>query len=359
MGEGKHNIAEAGYPNLSVDRPSVTLEVEAGDVPPGWDDALLADDGVVFHSEAWGTYKTADGGGDPLFFQWRGQPGGEVVGRGLGIRRPPRGSRVGRVAARISFDAPPAGGVAADFVSPLAAWARKSPAVVEVELGSLGAVGSWGPGPLPRPMARCEYLVAPGTQDDLWSGVRQLARRKVKRAQKHGLQCREARLPDELLAFAEVYRATEVRLSRTKDYVPDPGFDIDRFAESLLGLIQRGCARLYGAYAGEGLEAGTVFTTFGRRAYMIYSAATDSGRAEGAPFLVMFTALRELRDAGFEHLNLGGAASDAADPDSADHGLHLFKTRFGAAPRPQISASLRARPMRARAIAGLRRLVRR
>jgi hypothetical protein len=337
----------------------LALEIYDGEAPPGWDDALLAAGSVVFHSEAWAAYKTGGVEGDPLFCLWREGAGGSVVARGLGIRRPGRRSRATRIAVKVGFDSPPAAIAAADFVSPLARWARRSPAVIEIGLGSFDPVGSWAGAPLPRPWARCEYLVPPGDADDLWSGMRQLARRKVKRAEKYGLEARETQLPEELRDFAAVYRTTEERLSRTKDYVRASGFDSERFAESLARLLDRGCGRLYGVFSERGLEAGTVFATFGSRAYMIYSAATDSGREAGAPFLAMYAGLRDLRAAGFEQINLGGAGGDAADPDSADHGLHRFKTRFGAEAVVRTSGSLVVRPLRAKLVAGGRRLVRR
>jgi lipid II:glycine glycyltransferase (peptidoglycan interpeptide bridge formation enzyme) len=105
------------------------------------------------------------------------------------------------------------------------------------------------------------------------------------------------------------------------------------------------------------MVGGTMFANFADRAYLIYSGATDAGRDEGAPFLILFTALKELRASGYPNVNLGGAAGDAPDPDSADHGLHQFKTRFGAAAEPRTSGTLRLRPLRARAVERVRGLV--
>lgn len=339
----------------------LTLDVHPGKAPPGWDEALLEAGAAVFHSTAWAAHRTGAGEGDPLFCLWR-ERGGEVAARGLGVRRPGEGSRAGRLAAKLSFDSPPAASAAGgDFVAPLAAWAKCAPALVELALGSYDALGHWREGPLPRPRARLEYVLPPGGgEEELWEGMRKLARRKVKRAEKEGQEGREAPSPRELREFVAVYRTTERRLSQAKrGYVPDVGPDAEAFAASLEQLTSRGCGRLFATFAGGRLEAGTFFATFGRRAYMIYSGATDEGRAAGAPFLAMFAALRELRAAGFEQIGLGGAAGDAADPDSEDHGLHQFKTRFGAVAERRTSGSLLVRPLRARAVAGARRLVRR
>lgn len=342
-------------------RGDLALEIHPGKAPPGWDEALLEAGGVVFHSTAWAAHKTGAGEGDPLFCLWRRGAGGEIAGRALGVRRPGAGSRVGRVAAKLGFDSPPAASSPGlDFVAPLRDWARRSPALVEVTLGSYDALGPWRREPLPRPRARTEYVLPPGGEEEVWSEMRKLARRKVKRAEKDRQEGREAPGSGELREFVDVYRATEERLSQTKrGYLPDVGSDAEAFAASLEALTERGAGRLFASFAAGRLEAGAFFATFGRRAYMIYSGATDEGREAGAPFLAMFAALRELRAAGFEQIGLGGADGDAAEEGSADHGLHQFKTRFGAAAEPRTSGALLVRPLRARAVAGARRLVRR
>jgi hypothetical protein len=355
---GTHWVCEGN--EVAMPENGLALEIHEDGAPPGWDDALRACGGVVFHSEAWAHYKVHEGGGEPLFCEWRDRASDEIVGRALAIRKPPRESLSGRLAAKLAFGSPPATDTAGeDFVSPLLGWARRSPGVIEVTLGSFDALGPWAPGGVPRPRARCEYALPRGGVDEVWTQMRQLARRKVKRAQKSALECRLANRPEELRAFADVYLATTERLQRNKGF--DPGFklDCDRFAGALDRLVESGQGRLYAVYRDGCLEAGTVFATFGDRAYMIYSGATDSGREEGGPFLALFESLLDLRATRHEHINLGGAGGDAADPESPEHGLHQFKTRFGANVEERTSGTLALRPLRARLVEGGRRLVRR
>ncbi len=338
----------------------LALEIHENVAPPGWDDALRSAGGVVFHSEAWAAYKVHESGGEPQFCLWRDVPGGEVVGRGLAIRKPPRGSLLGRVASKLVFDSPPASSAPGlDFVAPLRTWADSNRGVIEVTLGSFDPLGDWSPREVPHPHARWEFPLPPGDADGVWGEMRQLARRKVKRAQQDDLDCRLANGPNELRAFAEVVRETVKRLQRDKSGVPGFVPDRDHFADSLSLLAERGQVRVYAAYRDDRLEAGTAFATFGDRAYLIYSAATDPGREAGGPFLVLFEALQDLRASGHAHINLGGASGDAADPDSPEHGLHQFKTRFGADVELCTSGSLTPRPLRARVVEGGRRLVRR
>lgn len=331
------------------------LEIYPHDAPSGWDDALRTDGGVVFHSTAWASYKVHENGGEPLFCAWL--EGGEVIARALAMRRPPRSSRLGRVAAKLVFDSPPTGAAGAEFVPPLLGGIRDDRAVTEIGLGSFDARGPWLPGEMPQRRARCEFVLPPGDADDVWVQMRQLARRKVKRAQKADFSVRPAPGEKDLAAFAEIYAITEARLVANKGYEPGSRFDRARFAAALGDLIANGAGRLYGAFRGEELEAGVVFTTFGERAYMIYSGATDEGRNIGGPFLVMFEALKDLRESDYETINLGGAAGDADDPASSEHGLYQFKTRFGAEVEEMASGTLVTRPLRAKLVAGLRKAV--
>ena len=102
------------------------------------------------------------GMGDPLYCVWCSEADGEEAGRALAIRRPPRGSRMGRVASKVIFDSSPATKAqGSDFVSPLVAWVKDQPALLEVKLGSLDARSEWTPGAIPYRQRRREYVLPP------------------------------------------------------------------------------------------------------------------------------------------------------------------------------------------------------
>ncbi|MEZ5079023.1 MAG: GNAT family N-acetyltransferase [Solirubrobacterales bacterium] len=336
---------------------TLELDVHEGRAPSGWDEGLRAVGGVVFHCEAWADYKVREGGGEPLFFVWK--EGAEVAGRALAIRRPGRASRLGRLASKVSFDSPPAtpGRSGDDYVAPLRPWSRRSPGLVEVSLGSFDALGPWSPATPPHSRSRSEFPLPPGDAGAVWEGMRKLARRKVQRARKADLGIGVAGTERDFADFVEVFAVTQERLRRNKDYVPGHGFEDEVFRDAVAGLSASGAGRLYLARDGARLEAAVLFATFGERAYLIHSVATDAGRDAGAPFLVVFEALRDLRESGLATINLGGAGGAAEDPASPDHGLFQFKTRFGAAPEPRTSGSLVPRPGRRRLVAATRRLV--
>lgn len=336
------------------------LDLELQDVPPAsWDEDLRANRGVVFHSLGWAGYKRFENGGDPVYCLWR-EPGGEVVGRALGFRRPGLDSLAAKLGTKLVFDAPPAcARDGLDFLAPLQRWAAATHGVTEVTLGSYDERVAWAPGGPPNPTSRMEFVLPAGDVDSVWEEMRTLARRKVKKARKAGFETILATDVKDLRAFADVYAVTVTRLEDDKGVAAGSGIEPEAFAAALELLGKEGVGCLYTAGREGRVEAGVVFATFGDRAYLIHSGAADEGRDEGAPFLVLHDALRDLRERGHSEINLGGAGGDATDPESSEHGLHQFKTRFGAAVEPRTSGALLPRPGRARVTRTVRKLVRR
>jgi len=337
-------------------RSGLVLEVHEEEAPAGWNEWLLAAGGSAFHSVEWARHKSYGGAGDQLFCIWRSESAGEDAGRAFAIRRPPRGSRIGRVASRVIFDSPPAvKATEVDFVASLQVWAKRQPALLEVDLGSLDARCPWAPGEMPGRKRRREYLLATGPESDLWKAMSRASHRNVKRAQKAGMETRVGGRAD-LGEFVRLYRST---LERLKD-VKDIGFrlDDDSFRDSLEPLFdgdERG--HLYLAGRDGRVEAGWLFIALGDRACAVYSGTTEEARACGGNTLSLYDAVCDLQRRGFVQVNLGGASWRAVDPDSPDHGLHVYKTRFGAASEEREGGVLALRPGRARLVEGVRRLV--
>jgi lipid II:glycine glycyltransferase (peptidoglycan interpeptide bridge formation enzyme) len=242
-----------------------------------------------------------------------------------------------------------------DFAAPVGRWAKRQRALVEVALGSFDSPGSWAPREVPGAAPRLEYVLPLGDEEAFKAGVRRLVRRKVKRAAETGVEVRRTRDEEHVRAFTRLWARSNERLSETKG-LPEAAVDLDVFADSLRGLLAGERCRLYMAFAEEGPQAGWVFATYPAGAYSIYTGATDTARDSGASFLSLFSALEELRGEGVPQANLGGAPADAGEPESPDHGLHQFKTRFGAEPVRRVSGCLVPRPLRARLVQKAQRL---
>jgi hypothetical protein len=333
---------------------TLALDVRQGEPPHGWNDAVTAAGGAAFHTVEWARHKCHGGAGDPLYVIWREENDGTEVGRALGIRRPSRDSRLGQLASKLIFDSPPAASNAAcDFVSPVAVWAKDQPALLEVSLGSLDARSEWTPGVVPNAQRRREYLIRSDDVAGIWSGMSRAAHRNIKRAAKAGLETRPGTTAD-LADFARLYRSTLERLKGTKDV--SFHLDDESFRESLRPLLDGGRGHLYLADRDGEAEAGWFFIALGDAACAVYSGTTESGRKAGGNSSALYDALCDLRQRGAAQLNLGGASWSAVDPDSPDHGLHEYKTRFGAVPEERFGGMISLRPWRARLIEGVRRM---
>lgn len=325
--------------------------------PPGWDDAIRAAGGNVFATEAWAEFQCHGRRGDALYCRWTGAEG--AVARALGIRRPGRASRAGRVAGRVIFDTPPVGGPAGqDHVAPLRRWARRRPALLDVELRSADARGAWCGGMPPEPVHRLELVRTISTDGEaLVAGIHAKHRRSLKKAADLGVAVREVAAGETtaLRRFAELGEESGRQLERRKGVVAAKA-DLDAFAGSLAVLMERRAGRLWLAEHDGAAEAGAFFGVFGDSAYYLYSGASEAARDLVAVPLALGAALRALGAAGVTHVNLGGVGADAADPASQDHGLLRFKARWGAEPVPRLGGVIALRPRRAAAVARLRRL---
>ncbi len=77
----------------------------------------------------------------------------------------------------------------------------------------------------------------------------------------------------------------------------------------------------------------------GRRAYYVSGGSTPDGYARNASIWLHLQISLAFQSAGFTHYSLGGAPASAGDPGDPSHGLHRFKTGFGA----EVSACAGAR----------------
>lgn len=92
-----------------------------------------------------------------------------------------------------------------------------------------------------------------------------------------------------------------------------------------------GSVRIRAAYHGDRLLAAILVGLSPRHAFYVMGGATEAGYAAGASAWLHTHTMMEFADAGLETYNLGGVPAHAHDPADPAHGLHRFKSGFGAA----------------------------
>ena len=86
----------------------------------------------------------------------------------------------------------------------------------------------------------------------------------------------------------------------------------------------------FAAHRGDTLLAAALIGWCNGRAFYVSGGATEAGYAVGASAWLHWRIQQRLRADGFTAYNLGGAPISATNPADPSHGLHRFKTGFGA-----------------------------
>jgi serine/alanine adding enzyme len=146
---------------------------------------------------------------------------------------------------------------------------------------------------------------------DLLAGASTIVRRKLKRASAAGAKlCEDRHLIEE--AVVRLYRETLVRVHARDNYA---------YSEpTLRRWIRDPMSVVFGAIAGDGIEACALFLQRDDQAEYHLGASTNAGR--GLQTLLLHTGMLRLREMGVRRLNLGGGVRHG-------DGLFQFKAKFG------------------------------
>ncbi len=174
------------------------------------------------------------------------------------------------------------------------------------------------------------------TEEELWSGLAQSARQAVRKAQQAGYRAAKVDWPTHLGAYyamhCETYRRTGV------DPHPRAYFEgIAAFSAAT------GANVLFAAFGPDGQAL--AFHNDARLApgatYHI-GCSLDAAKGIGLDYLLMWEAMRDAKATGFGWYDCGWIFPAGAV--GKQHGLTLFKTRFGGEAHRAFRARLRLRP---------------
>jgi hypothetical protein len=320
----------------------LSVTVDLGAAPPGWDAAIEALDGTVFHSSHWAEFQRGVQGSQPVFIQARTESG-QLVGAALTLYRRSRYPVLGQFLRSMEMPAYPAAAGAdpgtAGFVLSATERVAREQGCARLSVGS-NFSGATGLALAPLGYAtrhRLEFIADLTRESDiLWKAIRKDQRERIRRLERDGVGY-EATSNVEGVEDLRAVRQTalERRLER------DQGFDLPSDGEyyRLLHrtLVDPGAGRLLLARQGGTVIAAILYATFARKAYSVFSGSTDAGYKLGAQTGLFWYAVTTFQREGYRVLNRGGVPAEAAEEGHALHGIFRFKHRLGTTPVPCVS----------------------
>jgi len=292
--------------------------------PTDWSSLLERCGAGLFHSPP-GLVASGEQG-EPFFAEL--VEGDEVLGVAAGVQRR---CRVPPIPRHVHLASPPALAPGVDVSPSLAidalldgardaGWADLT--ISSFEAGGEVPVGEGGTGLAPRQ----EYdIPLCGTSQDLERRLSTHHRRRLPDRAEWTLRTLSGRDGRALLHHVtnSARHRAATRRGVTYDEVVLPPVDAFREAPAW-GLTT------YAVMRGEEPLAACLVGWAGKRAYYVSGGSTPDGYARNASVWLHLQIAAAFQSAGFTHYCLGGAPASAIDPSDPSHGLHRFKTGFGA-----------------------------
>ncbi len=304
------------------------------DPPPEWPSVLERAPAVPHFSEAWIRFRRSQGWKDSrvLMLADDARPVAAGVVYVKSSRWKPwkrKQARVDLLPVMVEGGAADVHGVAREMVE-LARRQRWS----SLEVDSFG-----GPSPPPRlaelgleTRHRFEFVVDVARETgELWSGLKQSHRRKVRKAEAEGVRVAE----ETSLAAAVILEALQ---ESTKERRAERGEEMQLMDSAGLHsmmqhLVQGEAARMMVARADGEPVSTMLLLQNGDAAYYLMGGTNEHGLHTNAASLLFFSTLVHLKERGFRTLNLGGVPQGAQNETSAANGLYRFKDGWAAVRR--------------------------
>ncbi len=167
-----------------------------------------------------------------------------------------------------------------------------------------------------------------GDEDELWSRLKSSHRRKIRKAQKSGVEVAWEDSSRGIELLRELQGHTQTRRSDKGETMDCP--DAEQYqALARTFLAPNGGRVLVGRHEGKPVTAILLGVT-ANRAYYLMGGTNREGLGLNSASVVMWEAVRALHETKIPLLNLGGVPARAENPDSAEHGLYRFKDGWGA-----------------------------
>jgi len=297
--------------------------VVASRCPRGWQAQVERCGGSVFHAPA--GLAVAAPPGTPVFGEL--YEGDEPAGIAAGVASR---CRFGLKPRHFYFPTVPAVVEPSRREAALAALVEQLRAGGAVDIQVDSYDGVWQPEHRESVNARdrLEYVVSlQGSRDELASRFSKHHRRHVQRGERDGwvLRTLEGEHARDLLS--RVQREASARAAERGD--PFAAALPDVVLTSSVGHAPWGITT-WSAWQDQTPLAAALVGWANRRGFYLIGGSTPAGYERDAAQWLQWRIMCALADAGFTHYNLGGTPASASNPRDPAHGLHRFKTGFGA-----------------------------
>ncbi len=322
-----------------------------------WDELVASVGGTIFHSNAWRHYNSTDNV-TPQFITLVSDSG-KLLGAVLGFKSYSSKRILKPFASRLRFDAVPAvrsndENELLGFLQLLKKHALNS-GIVEMSLGSFGSnSGSelFERMNLDSKKKRFEFVIhLDKSEEDLWMGLEGKRRRNIKKANKLGVTILD--LPGKKGIYELLRLQNESNIRILKRGGPDLIRKNMRILNPLQNLLESS-GRIVGAKVDGELVGACFITCFNNMAYYMRAGFNQKGLETQSGTLMLWESIKYYRNKGIKTFNLGGCEADAANSDSPEHGLYVFKKAFGAECLECVDSKVVLRPISFKAINILR-----
>lgn len=298
-------------------RPAASPRLQVSEAPPrDWDSRVAAPCQMVGFAHAMQTM-----GYRPLFLS-------DAAGVALALVRGAVPG-LGRLTARANLYAP---GAERGFVARAVAT-LDGLGIPTVKVGDTMWGVPWGEPGGDWPFARTRVIPRHTFILDLRQDERSLrtqmdgADRKIRKAEREGIEVREATTAEDIQAYCELSRETSERVRARTAFTDFPDALFERIHRE---LGPTGTARVYlGLHKGQPV-AGSIFLC--SRDTMLYwrggSVRDRDMTAKQAPAAVFWHAIRNAQHSGLAWFDFGGC-TPTEDPQDPAYGVYAFKKRWG------------------------------
>ena len=329
--------SSSAAPQTGVDQVIVAFEAALDRCPEGWDEAVKALDGSVFHSSHWAEFQRQVQGCRPVFILGRDEAGA-VVGIALGLFRQSKRPLVSWILRSLELPTYPV----AKHADPTLVTAL----IDETErfARQLGCarifVGSNFAGASALSLSSRGYATVERTEfevdltaetETLRQAIKKDQRDRIRKLTQAGVDFEWTARMDAIDALSAVREgALERRVEREQGFsLPS---DSEYYKRLYDALLAPGAARLLIARQSGAVIAAILYATFAGKAYSVFSGSTEAGYKLSAQTGLYWYAVTTFKEEGYRVLNRGGVPAAAAEEQHPLHGIYRFKHRLGTTP---------------------------